>query len=240
MIEEVIDERVALLPKGIRSTAKKLLRKELTAASAARVGKWYLPAKAKQEVPTFGREFQERAGQRIGILSLSEVSTDLLMWAHYGDHHRGLVLEFDCTNEFFVRRMARGALGRLMKVVYTDKRPAITAFDQSIDPKVHYGGLIRDLLLTKGNEWSYEHEWRMVLPLDDLAGYPHDIKDNIHLFSLPAESVTAVILGARATSDTKTALQNIIAASADLAHIHLKHCRTSDTEYAVKVHDGSR
>jgi hypothetical protein len=38
---------------------------------------------------------------KYGILSLSETHDNLLMWAHYADHHRGFVIQFDETHPFF-------------------------------------------------------------------------------------------------------------------------------------------
>ena len=32
-----------------------------------------------------------------GVLSLSETYSSVLMWSHYGDHHRGLCLEYDTS-----------------------------------------------------------------------------------------------------------------------------------------------
>ena len=35
------------------------------------------------------------ASAQAGVLSFSKLRDDILMWAHYGDKHRGLCLEFD-------------------------------------------------------------------------------------------------------------------------------------------------
>jgi hypothetical protein len=51
--------------------------------------------------PTFGNDFQVWFGDRFGILSLSEVPTSLLMWAHYAASHTGIVLEFNSDHRFF-------------------------------------------------------------------------------------------------------------------------------------------
>lgn len=38
--------------------------------------------------------------ERIGILSLSQTEKDPLMWAHYGDEHKGFCIGYDVDNEF--------------------------------------------------------------------------------------------------------------------------------------------
>lgn len=45
---------------------------------------------------------------KIGVLSLTELPDDLLMWVHYADCHRGFAIQFDETHEFFAPRVFEG------------------------------------------------------------------------------------------------------------------------------------
>jgi hypothetical protein len=81
-----------------------------------------------------------------GVLSLSEVPDNLLMWAHYTDCHTGLLIGFDTGMPGF-STLAR-AKDALIKVAYVTTRPRYRTRD-----------LARDgLLSTKSRDWAYERE----------------------------------------------------------------------------------
>jgi hypothetical protein len=126
---------------GIPATARELL----TPTDLASEMKSYLKLLSRgaiaASVPTFGRSFQQKFGERFGILSLSANPTSLLMWAHYADSHalgdavedlvrdvadQGFVIGFRAEHPFFSRTDAVGALGRVLPVQYAESRPAIT------------------------------------------------------------------------------------------------------------------
>ena len=91
----------------------------------------------------------------VGILSLSEIADNELMWAHYANSHTGLVLCFDQQHGFFSRRRTQNdEFYFVRKVVYSDS-PAISIAKLDGDA----------LLVTKGANWAYEREWRMIVPL---------------------------------------------------------------------------
>lgn len=87
--------------------------------------------------------------QNIGVLSLSEINTDILMWGHYADSHRGFCIEYE--------RSAPNKLGKEAEpVIYQNEMPSLSA----IDLKNGYEG-VKALWLTKSIHWSYEKEWRV-------------------------------------------------------------------------------
>jgi len=131
--------------------------------------------------------------EQIGVLSLAERSDNLLMWAHYGDEHRGFVLELDADHPFFDRRESSADRYRhLCKVAYPDDRPLV-AMDE-------YNAI--DGLLSKSREWSYEQEWRMFLPLDSSDRQVELEGTTIHLFAIPPECILSVIVGYEVISNT--------------------------------------
>lgn len=235
MLEEAVERhlRAAGLSPALKDLA--LRHSGLTGSRVVTLMKSLLPNVVDHMTPTFGREFQQRFGERFGVLTLSEIPTSLLMWAHYGDCHRGFVIEFDDSSTFFSPRAARGAIGRLAKVVYAAQRPAIIAYDPSLPVEEYAERLIRDALLTKGLDWEYEQEWRMVLPLDDPQGFPHTMSERLHLFSLPSMAITAVVLGARAADATVRGIRALLSGCRDFTHVELRQARTSDTKYAVAI-----
>lgn len=103
------------------------------------------------------REFRERLEwlfNNVGILCITEVPDDLLMWSHYANSHRGFCLGFERTEQNILGRQAR-------PVVYQDDYPRLTAanFDKKTNPNS------ADVLwLTKSTHWAYEREWRLIEP----------------------------------------------------------------------------
>lgn len=183
----------------------------------------------------FGRHIQERLGERLGFLSLAERADNLVMWAHYGACHRGFVLEFDASNPFFHRSSPPTVVGRVMKVVYQRSRPEVIAYDPTVPIEVFWDRLVTDLLLTKGDDWSYEQEWRMVVPLDDVAAYPHVVKDRNHLFEFAPTALRRVVIGARATTETREGLRRALHDNGSLHHVTVVEATASDTAYQVVV-----
>ena len=74
-----------------------------------------------EDVPNFLKDFsspsalEEEAGEQqiglselIGVVSLTEKPLDRLMWAHYGESHKGFVAEFRCTEFCFSDDKAHG------------------------------------------------------------------------------------------------------------------------------------
>lgn len=129
--------------------------------------------------------------ESLGILCLvNNCHDDLLMWAHYADSHKGCVLEFDSTHEWFQREHGRNShdlMGILQEVKYEPSRP-----------KVSLLSLGRDHLLTKAKCWEYERERRILLNLHDCITQPcegNEGKEVNGLFPVPHEALTNIYLG---------------------------------------------
>ena len=112
--------------------------------------------------------------QELGIFCLSADSCNLLMWSHYANHHRGFCIEYDCSEETLLRRIA-------FEVRYKDMVPSVSAADLSGPDK---GNALDSLWLTKARCWEYEQEWRVMMPE---GGKP---------FRSPSK-ITSIIFGAR-------------------------------------------
>ncbi len=93
----------------------------------------------------------EGVDNHYGVLSLSERWNSILMWSHYGDHHRGYCIGF------WEEKLRNYLVVTGGPVSY----PA-----QNIFPEIH--PMNDDLIETtikqshsKSNEWSYENEYRL-------------------------------------------------------------------------------
>lgn len=134
------------------------------------------------------REWMLRDFTTLGVLSLvKDRRQDLLMWAHYAENHKGCVLEFDSTHEWFTTKHGSNRhelLGVLHEVRYSPTRPQVSLLD-----------LGKKDLLTKAECWGYENEWRILLNLRDCTTQTHGEKEVNGLFLVPREALTSVYLG---------------------------------------------
>lgn len=120
----------------------------------------------------------------LGVISFTEDFNNPLMWAHYADEHRGIVVEFDFNEPFFMDslKVLNGRLSRFgedyfgelfefpEKVNYRREmpdfsRPELSAPDNMSE--FHWRKFNRTVLFTKSNDWIYEKEHRSIVKLKD-------------------------------------------------------------------------
>lgn len=120
----------------------------------------------------------------LGIISFTEDYSNPLMWAHYADDHRGMVIEFDFNENFFMDAIKEvdGRKSRFgaryladcfefpKKVNYRREmprfdRPELSAPDSMSE--FHWNKFNRTILFTKSNDWLYEKEQRIIVQLQD-------------------------------------------------------------------------
>jgi hypothetical protein len=171
-------------------------------------------------------EFYGQAGRLVGILSLSETAENGLMWSHYAEQHKGLVVEFDGKNAFFdQRRTADDDHYVLRPVLYPAERPRYKDLLQ-LDRNSVY--------LTKGYEWRYEREHRMTIPLSLHQPLDNSATEPIYLLSYPPDALRSVTVGARARDETVNHIQDVLRNDAALAHVSLRRA-ILDTESGAIV-----
>ena len=165
--------------------------------------------------------------KHVGILSLSEDVSNPLLWAHYADAHKGLALEFEAHHAYFERRRSdEDDLYHLRPVTYahrTSEGRTLSDLDGN------------DLLVTKAPTWSYEAEWRMLVPLADSARMTTTSEgDRVYLFPIPLSAVKAVVLGARA-SETLVNRVNLAVSSSEATHIELLRAVLDQSDQRITI-----
>lgn len=120
----------------------------------------------------------------LGILSFTEDYNNPLMWAHYANDHKGVVVEFDFSVPFFSDSLKEvdGRKSRFGKSYVADffefpekvdyrrempsfDRPEFSAPDSMSE--FHWNKFNRAILFTKANDWIYEKEQRSIVQLKD-------------------------------------------------------------------------
>ncbi len=182
--EEKTSENCKILDEEVRSLKSHLLEK----MSSSNVG----------------RELMDWLNKRIGILSLSRTFSNLLMWTHYADRHKGFVIGFDESHEFFYQKSYLGLGTCPSQVRYTKQRSAPTLQDFDYYEK---------LLCEKPIDWAYEEEVRVLRiftertkrsPNVDESGYP------IYLFDIPKDSIKSIYIGAHAAPNLESEVIDIV------------------------------
>jgi hypothetical protein len=86
-----------------------------------------------------------------GVYTLSQTNSNILLWSHYADSHKGFCIEFD--------RASDNDLGNSEKAkpVQYEKHYPVIKLAELIDDSVP----IEKALLIKSVNWKYEQEWRL-------------------------------------------------------------------------------
>jgi hypothetical protein len=130
--------------------------------------------------------------KNLGVFCMSESKRDILMWSHYGDHHKGFCIEF--------LRSPENDLGELEKtrpVTYNCVYPTPDPTEEKC---------YDELFFTKAKGWAYEKEWRML----------NDEKGDV-LLPLPG-AITAIIFGLKMPSQHRATIKNILAKNPEIKY----------------------
>jgi hypothetical protein len=166
--------------------------------------------------------------QKTGMLCLSEVCDDILMWSHYADGHTGVCLEFK-------HKLGQGLVGDAIRVLYAEEFPefdAVKTFGRidksgarSDSALIEFG---KTVFLTKSSHWSYEKEWRVVhFPT---AGLSH-----VGLHTLLPGNLTRIIFGCRISNADKERLATLVRRLRPTPAI--AEAGKKDRRFAVEIRD---
>jgi len=142
---------------------------------------------------------------KLGVFCLSETWKSMLLWAHYGNEHRGAVIEFDTAR---LDPEAIGRIASLEKVQYSPNR--IDFIARGMKPL--------DTLLYKGEDWAYEKEWRLIYSVC----YLDEPRPGLFLRSLKATAISGIIFGARSEGPEEEAAIDLIQQNQELAHVSVR------------------
>jgi len=106
--------------------------------------------KDENYIKEYYENYIKSINEEFGIFSLSKSKSNLLMWSHYSDSHKGYCIGFD-------HKMLLSISGSLGSVIYSNSFPKLSLF-----PKSEALDFLK-LLRTKSKEWEYEEEYRIVL-----------------------------------------------------------------------------
>lgn len=124
----------------------------------------------------------------LGVTCFSENYNDTLMWAHYADSHKGVVLEF--------KKDLKGSLTqKLLPVNYFKNYPVINVSEIKEE---HMISIVYQVICAKGIDWEYENEWRAITTLGN----------SLHKYS--KDELTGVIFGLNTEESQKKEIFKLI------------------------------
>jgi len=178
---------------------------------------WY-----EKEIPSSWLHHKEAINKRFGVLCFAEEVDNILMWSHYGDSHKGIVVGLDTAQAPFQH-------DRLFKVVYSAER---VLFDISwgLGSPEHLE-FTKALIRTKSPDWAYENEWRLMFSLD-AAEVEQTESTTRYFFKIPPAAVAKVILGSCCGDETEQAVRAALADS-DLNHVLLERVCMHNKEFRL-------
>lgn len=134
------------------------------------------------------------------IFCASKIFDSPLMWSHYAEKHKGIVLGFTPVEE------SDSIITVLSPVKYTKNRPqfmqrnnfGIGAKPQDLEK------LAESIFYTKSDIWEYEHEVRLYLP-----DYIEDDSCTHTLLTYPDDELTEIYFGCRSSEEAKKELLDL-------------------------------
>lgn len=155
----------------------------------------------------FRRMYHDTVTSHVGVMCLSEVHDDILMWAHYANSHRGVCLVFNPAEPFFATAQP---------VHYREERP-------HVNPLVHsHDQMLDAAMFTKSNHWSYEREWRIL-----------QYKKGAGIYTVPAHALVQVVLGAEISAENEMKVRQWVSEAPTM--ISVVSASLSPTKFKVEA-----
>jgi hypothetical protein len=121
----------------------------------------------------------------LGVVSFTEDHINPLMWSHYADEHKGMVIQFKTGMPLFAdsmiyvegignTRFGKRHLGDIFefpeRVIYRREKPTFEHAEEAAPEsfhEYHWKKFNKAIFFTKSNDWLYEKELRSIVRLED-------------------------------------------------------------------------
>ncbi|EMD1210226.1 DUF2971 domain-containing protein [Vibrio alginolyticus] len=130
-------------------------------------------------------EISKKIGVACFSFSKNQVPTNILMWSHYSESHKGISVKFKDNSN---------VADRLTPVVYKDHRPKIDA-----DYLLNNDFLSLSDFYIKSTHWRYEDEYRLSYSFEDCT----NVGDNIYVNNVDVDSIESVFVGVNASESLR-------------------------------------
>jgi hypothetical protein len=172
----------------------------------------------------FRRTHIDDVSSEFGLICLSEVPNDILMWGHYTLDHTGFVIGFDTSHDFFSKGPS------LLKIDYVNERVLMGQSTKLVDPK--RAEQIDALIRRKSPHWAYEKEWRQLHFLQHCTPVMNKkTGSNDFYLNFKPDLVRTIILGCRAAPEFEREFRDL--AKTQLRNLDVGRYDMDESEFAL-------
>ncbi len=197
--KEAQRKHIKSLPRGQRPRSKQE-RRELRAGAVE-----HFRMQAQEFATHMEGQLQNRISMEFGVLCLSEVHDEDLIWKESANNHSGFVIEYETAHSSFQE------MGQLVQVDYVPCRPIY-------DPVKGTKGFWHQKLKEK---FGYEKEWRIARLLGQCMSCSVNER-TIYFCPLSRAAIKAVYLGLHSDNELEGEIRHALAgATPDLYRAHL-------------------
>ncbi len=156
----------------------------------------------KKSLPEMHQDLRSKFMNDAKVFCVSEVHDNLLMWSHYSDNHKGAVIKFLCLPQL------NNTICAATRLTYNEDMPVMATLEEWLDSSfgfksLDYQRMWDKMFSVKSIDWSYEREWRVIIP-DEAIGDDHtDLEIN------PRE-VGEIIFGCRMSDQDTEDILNLL------------------------------
>lgn len=198
-------------------------RKQFIANRPRFLKEWIKPRMGEAISHTQEKVLDDISGS-LGVLCLSKKGDSIVMWGHYCDKHRGIVIGLDDANPLF-----KTGLG-LRSVAYASAR---ITFDValSLSPKDR-DKLNESIMFTKNEEWCYEDEVRQLFNLRSMRQRKLSDGKPGYFCPIPPQAIVSVYLGAKCATPLEAQVRSALS-TPQLSHVQLSRVRLHECEFRL-------
>ena len=162
---------------------------------------------------------------KVGILSLTKRGDSVVMWSHYAKKHTGFVLGFNSEHNFF-NQLNHSDINSLREVNYSPNRMKL-----SIEGEININP---EILLTKGMEWQYEQEMRLIARLASAPRVISTVNSLCYMFPIPPDAIVKIVFGMNCDRTNSEKHVQYIRATPTLKHIMAYQAELDEKSFLMK------
>lgn len=179
--------------------------------------------KLKNELKRIGCELAKDWNGLIGnyrVLSLTTKADNLLMWSHYADEHKGVVVKFRGSPSFGQprkvnyfdgpRRLNDFFNSMFSEIVSKETSTVFSEVDSDIAADVTLK-IMREYFFMKISDWKYENEYRLAYEADDKR--VRNIEDDLDVLNVQDDDIESIVIGSSVSQERAHELKSLIKSS---------------------------
>lgn len=172
--------------------------------------------KSNKFVDYQNKKFKEYR-ESIGVACFSATPTNILMWSHYADNHKGVVYGFSA--DLFSNTDSDGLYSKPLEVKYPEERKYELLSYALLGKEMQFA----KELTTKAMDWSYEQEYRFI-------GFNCS---NLNK-SFRRESLKSIIFGSKTPSDEIERIKSLCGQHG-FGHVAFKQANIATGSFEINI-----